>query len=205
MGTIVHGRHVHAPVVGVALGNLFPDGLAVVEVLAFAILKLAQLALPVQLAHLTGCTHEAVILGVGIDLAGALHSLYQFHGFLHGLAGQNLTHDMLTRLHAADGKGNMLRGVVGQNHRIHIMLQKFLEVGIIGNSIRAQLGLHALEKIRGLVAHSNQFRIGCLGTVFNHGFAASCAQNANSYLFHNSSSYVCVSSDFHTDMSWRNL
>ena len=112
---------------------------------------------------------------------------------------------MLARLHAADSEGNVLRGVVGQNHRVHIVLQKFLKIGIIGNSIRTQLGLHTLEEIGGLIANSNQFRICCLGTVFYHGFAASCAQNANSYLFHNVSSYACVSSDFQMDMSCRNL
>ena len=170
--------------VRIAIGDFRVDGFAVVDILAFAVFKLAQLALAVQLAHFTRRGHVAVVLCIGVDHAGFFHGFHQLHGFLHGLHGQHFAQNMLAGLHGLDGEGRMLGGVVGQHHSVHVMLEKFVIVGIIGNVMAGHFLFHHFQTVDPLIANGNDLCIVHRCAVADHALAAPNADNADFDFFH---------------------
>ena len=113
--------HIVAPVVGLTIGDFRPDGLTVVDILAFTVFELADQSLTIEPAHLIRCRHKAIVFTVGIDFPGFLHRFDQFYRFFQGLHRKHLAENVFSGLHGLDGKGGVLVGVVCQHHRIHVM------------------------------------------------------------------------------------
>ena len=72
------------------VGDGWPDGLAVVDILTLAVFKFADLAACIKLFHLVRCGHIAVVFTVSIDQTALLHGLNQLHRLLHILNGKHL-------------------------------------------------------------------------------------------------------------------
>lgn len=81
VGAVIRGVHEIAPVVGIAVGNARPDGLAIVDVFALAVFKFADFSFAVQFAHLVGAGHVAIVFSIGIDFPGLLHAFDQIYRF----------------------------------------------------------------------------------------------------------------------------
>ena len=182
VGAVEGGVHEIAPVVGVAVGDLGPDGGAVVEVFALGVGHIAQTAFLVKLPHFEGPGHIAAVFRIGVHFTGALHSLHQGHGLGHGLAGQALGQHMQTSVQAADGEGRMLGGIVCQNHRVHIMANKILKA-FVERRVHAggfRLLLHLLQGGNILVADGYQFCFRISQQHLDHGHATVGTEYADS-------------------------
>ena len=184
VGAVEGGVHIVAPVVLLAIGDGVPDGLAVVDVLPLAVLELADLALFIELLHLVGSGHIAVVLAVGVDQTALLHGLHQLHGLLHVLDGEHLREDVETLLETADGEGGVLVGVVGQHHGVHVVLNEIVESLVEGDIQPLGGGSLGVQSLGTLVADSHH--LGVVGSlaVVDHAGAAVGAQDADAYFFH---------------------
>ena len=190
MGAVEVGIHMVTPMTAVAVGDLMPDGLTVMDVFTLAVLKLTDLTLAVQLAHLIGGGHIAIVLTVCINQTALLHSLDQLDCLLHCLYGQDLAEHVLAGLQTFDGKWRVLVGIVRQHYGIHVVLDKLLKIGIIRNIFVVQFFFLAFKSLDPLIADRDQFRIVRNITIFHHTAAAIHADNAYSDLLHCLSSCV---------------
>ena len=75
---------------------------------------LADIAVFIAAPHLEGLVHVAIVLGVGVDLAGFFDGFNEFDGLCHGLAGQHLTEHVAPGFEQTDGKRSVLIGIVAR-------------------------------------------------------------------------------------------
>mgnify|MGYP003313450154 CR=1 FL=1 len=86
VGAVEGGGHEIPPVVSFAIGDLGPDGGAVVDVFALTVHDVADLTGSVSAPHLKGMRHIAVIFGISVDKTGFLNGFDQFNRLCHRFA-----------------------------------------------------------------------------------------------------------------------
>ena len=181
VGAVKGGVHPVAPMVPVAVGNPRPDGRAVVDILTLGIGDLADIPVLVPPPHLKGVVHIAVVFRVGVHLARFLHRLDKGHRLGHGLAGQHLAEHVPARPQQPDGIGRVLVGVIGQHHRVHVVLEELLKILVKGDlDVRLLRQLAHLVQQRAVpIAHRHQRGVWVVGQHLYHGFAAESAEYAD--------------------------
>ena len=184
MGTVERGIHIVPPMIFLTVGNTGPDRLTVVDVLTLAVLKFTDPSGLIELLHLVGSSHKTAVFSVGIDFPGRLNGLDQFNRFLHVLDRKQLRENMLAGLQRTDCKGCMLIGIVSQNHRIHVMPDKFIKI-IIERNIQAFRVLSLeFQRVDTFVADRDQFRVFRMLAITDHAGAAISTQHADPSFFH---------------------
>ena len=154
------------------------------DVFALGVLEFADLALPVKPPHFVGGGHIAVVFAVGVNLPGALHRFHQLHRLGGSLDRQHLRKDVLARLHGPDGEGRVLVGVVGQHHSVHVVLNKGIEIVVIGDAAVVVQRLLTGDALFPFVADGDDLGMVCLLAVVDHAAAASHAHDTDADLFH---------------------
>ncbi len=104
-----------------------------VIVLALGVGDAADLAGPVQPAHLLAEDRVAVVLGQHVDAAGALHRPAERHALRDGAVGRRLAEDVLAGVQGLDRERPVLVEVVGQDHRVQVVLQERVVVRVGGD------------------------------------------------------------------------
>ena len=154
------------------------------DVFPFAVFEFANFPGLIQPPHFPGAGHVAIVFAVSVDLAGTFHRFHQVYRLLHGLAGEHFAEDMQALFQAANGKGRVLVGIIGQYHRVHGVLDEGIKIVIPGDGRIVQLILLALQRLGIFVADGHYPGPAGLFTVIDHAGAAIGAQNADANLFH---------------------
>ena len=175
--------------IALAVRYLGPDRLAVVDVLALAVFKLAYPALFVELFHLAVRGHITVIFAVGIYLARALDRLDKLDGFLHRLRRKHLGKYVQARVKTAYRERRVLVGVIRQNDGVHIVFYKIVERRVIGDVKIARFFLFDVEQILLFVAYRDDLGVFRALAVIDHARAAARAHNAHFYFLHTASPF----------------
>jgi len=151
-------------------------------VLTLGITELTQGTGVADTLDLNAGTAEGIVLAEHELCLGFLGSANQSYALSHGGGSGALCQNVDVLLQAADGKGSVLVEVVGQQNRIHVMLDELIEAGVVADAI-AQLLAGRLQQIFALV--TDGYDIGVVaeeaGDVRR---AAVQTKNTDSDLFH---------------------
>ena len=88
---------------------------------------------------------------------------------------------MLAGAQRRDGEGRVLVGVIGEHDRVHIVAQKFIVIGVIGDAV-AVLCPHFVEPLRPLVADGDELGVAGVFAVGDEVRAAPRADDAEADL-----------------------
>ena len=183
VGAVIKRAHRVAPMLRVGEGIEVPAALAVVHILALAVFEAAEHTVPVERSHLFRSGHIGVVFGIGIDFPRSFNRFDELHGLFHRLDGQNLAEDIFAGLQAFYRIRGVLVCVVCENNAVRIMLQKFVELGVIAYvAVGAVFPFGLLEPFFSEVADRRQLRVFGEFAVVHHGLAAPCSENSDFYL-----------------------
>ena len=130
------------------------------HILSLAVFELTHMPFLIQSTHLLIIDHIGVIFCKHVNPVTLFKSSGEGNAFTQGVTRRALTHHVHARLKGFDRKGCMLVKIVGQNHRVHIVLEETVIIDV-GWDIQglAFIGQSLLPNI----ANRNQFHTGCLG------------------------------------------
>ena len=175
--------------VALAVCDVRPDGSTVVNVFALGIFKLADLALVIKLFHFIGHRHIAIVFAVSIDLARLLDRLDELDRLLHRLNGEHLGIHVLSCLHSTDSEGRVLRRVVCEDDRVHIVVYKLVKI-VVKCDVIALTALFLLgEHIGVIVADGNDLGVVRDLAIVYHSGAAVTAHNTDLDFCHTKTSF----------------
>ena len=184
MGTIESCIHVIAPMVSFTVSDRCPNRFTVVNIFALSIFDFSDFALFIKPFHFHYRRHIAIILSVSIYLTAFFHCFYQFHSFFHRLARKHLAEHMQTTFQALNGKRCVFSCIICQNHGVHIVIDKIIEIFVIRYILCPVSSFLSFQNFAIFVTYSNYFRlIFRRNAVIYHTRSSVCAQHSN--LYHN--------------------
>jgi hypothetical protein len=146
-----------------------------------AVHELADVAREVSPTHLLVENHERVVLSEHVGQAGLLDGADEFDALGQCEAGAGLAHHMLARVECAHREGRVLVEVVREDHRVHVMAEELVEVGV---SRDPELLPGLLELFLPRVAERDQFHAQMRTRAAREASPAPHSDHANSYVLH---------------------
>ena len=130
VGAIVSRRQPQAPVIGrgrkIGIG---PDGKGM-HVFRFGINKFTQLAGILDPLHFQTFCIIGIIFRKGIDQPALFHGFHQIQRFPHGETRHTFADHVFARPQRLDCRRRVFRGIIGKDHGIHVVFQKFTVIAV---------------------------------------------------------------------------